>query len=158
VFLARRWLAWAVAVLTLVSATLSIVNAQAKPSGLTGVFPSSGASVWGKPIWYAQTILRPRPPDETMLRVAGELIPRDAALALAPQPNDFLAPYFGAGLTRHVVLVEDGGTVPATAQWLVASPGVRPRACPSDWRVRYRLGGPGGWLVAQRVGQRGCQV
>jgi Glycosyltransferase family 87 len=157
-FLAHRWLAWTVALLTLVTVTLSVVNAQAKPSGLTAVFPAAGPSVWGKPDWYAQTILRPFSADETVLRLTSELIPRDASLTLVPRPNDFLAPYFGQSLTRRVALARDGGTVPGWSQWIVAAPGLRPRVCPADWRVRFRVGHRAGWLAAQRVGVRACPL
>jgi hypothetical protein len=156
VFVTRRWLAWAIAVLTLVTATLSAVNAQAKPAGLTALFPDSGSSVWGKPDWYAQTILRPFSGVETMLRVTEQLIPRDATLTLATRPNDFLAPYFGRDLTRRISLVRDGGLVPPSSGWLVAAPGVRPRVCLGDWRVRFRVGHQRGWLIAQRVSGAAC--
>jgi hypothetical protein len=156
VFVTRRWLAWAIAVLTLVTATLSAVNAEAKPSGLTALFPDSGPSVWGKPDWYAQTILRPFSADETMLRVTERLIPRDATLTLATRRNDLLAPYFGRDLTRRISLVRDGGVVPPSSGWVVAAPGVRPKVCPGDWRVRLRVGHSQGWLIAQRVGAAVC--
>jgi Dolichyl-phosphate-mannose-protein mannosyltransferase len=155
-FLATRWLAWTVALLTVVTAALSLVNAEAKPTGITALWPDSGPSVWGKPDWYAQTILRPDSDDTTMLRVVGRLIPSDTTLTLASRPNDFLAPYFGRNLTRRVMLVRDGQVVSPASNWLVAAPGVRPRSCRADWRVRYRLGVPEGWLIAQRVGTANC--
>ena len=155
-FLARRWLAWTVALLTVVTATLSFVNAEAKPTGITSLWPDSGPSVWGKPDWYAQTILRPDSDDTTMLRVAARLIPADTTVTLASRPNDFLAPYFGRDLTRRVILARDGQVVTPSSDWLVAAPGVRLRSCRSDWRVRYRLGVPEGWLIAERVGTAKC--
>ena len=140
----------------MVTATLSFVNAEAKPTGINSLWPDSGPSVWGKPDWYAQTILRPGSDDTTMLRVTGRLIPADTTLTLASRPNDFLAPYFGRDLTRRVILARDGQVVTPSSDWLVAAPGVRLRGCRSDWRVRYRLGVPEGWLIAERVGTAKC--
>jgi hypothetical protein len=68
--------------------------------------------------------------------------------------NDYLSPYFGPELQRHVVLVKEGEPLDRRSDWLIAAPGVRPIACPAD--MKTVLTTPGGWLVAKRVGTSNC--
>jgi hypothetical protein len=85
-----------------------------------------------------------------VLELVARNVPPNAAIAVAPFQNDFVSPYFGRGLGRHVYLTERRGPVDPHAQWLVAAPGVRPLACAADWHVLRVT--PEGWLVARRTG------
>jgi hypothetical protein len=152
--LPHRELAWTVtgiACLTLVSVLL---NAQSKPSGVRILNTPPPSGIWGKPDWWVQSVLRPRgysdySSQQAVLRYADERLPSDASLAVATRINDFLSPYFGPKLTRHVTLVLSGDSVDRGARWLIAAPHVRPTVCGRDWRVILRT--RDGWLVAKKV-------
>ena len=55
-----------------------------------------------------------------------------------------------AGIQRHVVVVDEGDTIPGSITWLVTAPGRAPLGCPVAWRAA-RVG-PFGWGVWQRTG------
>ena len=151
-----RWLAWSVAILGALTAVLSLGASTSKPTGI-GVLESERApSIWGSPLWKAQTVLRPDSDETSILHETERLVPQDAGLALAPRPNDLIAPYFGQHLSRDVRLVLRGQSVPASSTWLVRAPHVDVRVCPADWRVRGLPRTPAGWLVAQRVRDTSC--
>ena len=65
-------------------------------------------------------------------------MPLDSAIGIALVGNSFGLPYFGP-LTRHVVVVDEGDTIPTTITWLVTSPGKAPLGCPAAWMPR-RIG------------------
>jgi hypothetical protein len=149
-FLRHRWLAWGATAIGAVTVVLALVNAQAKPSGLRVLAAGPTESVWGAPDWWTQSLLRADEDDRTVLELVARNVPPHAAVALAPFQNDFVSPYFGRNLGRHVYLTERREPVDSHAQWLVAAPGVRPLACAADWRVLRVT--PEGWLVARRTG------
>ena len=155
ILMERRTLTWIVLVVSMTAATMSFVNYLGKPSGL-----SDAATVWGKPHWLVQTLLRfdsiVRERDEARtIRWFEEHVPGHTSVALAPLGNDFVSPYFGSDLSRHVTLVRsDGGTVDARSQWLVIAASAHVRLCPGDWTTRYSL--RTGWRIEERTGDRGC--
>ena len=63
--------------------------------------------------------------------------PRDARLALAVRGNDFVFPYFGPGISRHVTLVRPGEAVPADAEWLRHQPVHACQSLPDAWRREF---------------------
>ena len=143
--------------------TMSGLHYLGKPSGAWSLDVANKdvptISVWGKPRWYVQTLLRMDPHERAegaVIRFVEQHVPRDATLALAPRGNDFLSPYFGATLSRTIELVRrDGGSPPRAATWLVVSPGARVSRCHSDWAIR--LAGPSGWRVEQRLRHGSCE-
>jgi hypothetical protein len=147
--LQHRWLARSVTTLAVLVMITSLANAQSKPSGLWPIQVGSNASVWGKPDWWAQTILRPGEDDRTVLKFAELRIPHDAAVAIAPRGNELLSPYFGRDLKRSVELVRNGERVGSATGWLIAAPGVRPMTCNGSWRLLRRTSE--GWRIARRV-------
>jgi hypothetical protein len=153
-FFGRPGFASAAAGIAGVTLTLSLVDAQAKPSGLH-LFTGSVPSVWAKPDWWTQSILRPTSGDRTILRIAEQRIPIRASIAIAARGNEFLSPYFGPDLTRHVSLVLPGGTADPCATWLVAAPGVRPAHYARTWATVQRT--HFGWLIAHRVVSASCE-
>jgi hypothetical protein len=154
-FVPVRWLAWSVALLGALTAALSLLGAASKPTGIASLESDEAPSIWGSPLWEAQTVLSDS--DVTsILRQAQRLVPPDARVAVAPRPNDFIAPYFGRNLSRDVRLVLPGHAVPPSTTWLVRAPHVAVRVCPADWRVRDAAGTPRGWLIAQRVRSAPC--
>jgi len=152
VMLSRRWLAWGLTVLGVITMALVLANAQSKPSGLRTLDRRAEGSIWGKPEWWVESILRSGD-DRRILRAVMDVVPDHATVAVAPRGNDFLSPYFGRDLTRHVELVLDGDRVDRAA-WLVAAPGVRPVACQHEWGVIYRT--RPGWLIARRRSSDAC--
>jgi hypothetical protein len=148
-FLRYRWLAWATTAIGAVTVVLALVNAQAKPSGLRALTAGATESVWGRPDWWTQSLLRADEDDRAVLELVARDVPPHAAIALAPFQNDFVSPYFGRSLGRHVYLTERREPVDPRARWLVAAPGVRPLACAADWHVLRVT--PEGWLVARRA-------
>lgn len=131
------------------TAVLVLANAQAKPSGLGILAGPTASGVWGEPRWRVQVVLRPDEDEQYVLRFVEEHVPGRASIALAPRGNEFVSPYFGARLGRHVDLVLDGQPILGRPDWLVRAPGVRPRVCPDAWQDRLRT--RSGWLVSQRT-------
>ena len=157
---AARWRAARVAIATaaLVTGFLCLVNSIGKPSGLDLLHEKHRAAVWSMPRWEQQGLLRWSPPERheiRTIRFVERHVPADARIGIALVTNDFGFPYFGAGLTRHVSVVDAGDTIPAGIDWLVVSPRRRMERCETAWRVAHRE--PQGWEVWRRVGpQSGC--
>jgi hypothetical protein len=150
--LSYRWLAWSIAMLACVTTVLVLVNSWSKPFGIRWLSSVDSGTVWGKPDWWDQSVLRPD--DRRIFREVETTIPADASIALAPGRNELISPFFGPDLRRHVFLVRAHQAVPDPAAWLVAAPGVRPRLCSAAWQA---LGGaPKGWLVARRTEAATC--
>jgi hypothetical protein len=154
----HRWLAWSVTATACLTLTGVLMNAQSKPSGV-GIFESPRqAGVWDKPDWWVQSLLRRYGynGEAVVIRYADERLPSDASLALAPRTNDFLSPYFGRHLTRHVTLVLRSHSVAHGAGWLIVAPGEQAAICRGDWSVILRT--RDGWVVAKRVlSSRDCR-
>ena len=153
--LVTRWRAARVAIATasLLTGFLCLVNSLGKPSGLELFHEKGRPPVWAMERWEQQGLLRWSPPERheiRTIRFVERTVPRDAHIGLALVTNDFGLPYFGAGLTRHVSIVDDGDLIPATVDWLVVSSGRRVKRCASAWRVAHRE--PQGWEVWRRVG------
>lgn len=150
-----RWRAmrYGIASIAIVMAVLCLVNARGKPSGLELLRNDAPPGVWGMPRWEQQGLLRPTAPERdeiNTLRFVETYVPLDASIGVALQGNSFGFPYFGPRLTRHVVVVDKGDTVPDSIGWLVTAPGTTPLGCPAAWRAARR--GPFGWGVWQRTG------
>lgn len=150
-----RWrpLRYGIATVAVVTAVLCLVNSRGKPSGIELLRNDAPTGVWGMPRWEQQGLLRPTPPerDEIMtLRYVETHVPVDASIGIALQGNSFGFPYFGPRLTRRVVVVDEGDTIPGSITWLVTAPGRAPLGCPVAWRAA-RVG-PFGWGVWQRTG------
>jgi hypothetical protein len=145
-----RWLAGAVAVTSVVTLGLVLVNAMAKPSGLQAGRYAFSPAIWRLERSQAQMLLRPVPTDQgeaSVVQFVERAVPESDAIALALRRNDFLFPYFGPGLSRTVELVDEHEVVSPEADWLVAAPERRPLVCPDAWRVAFLVGD---WRVWQR--------
>jgi hypothetical protein len=159
-----RWAAAAAAITTIAATALALAlaNHQGKPSGFGELWASGDPppppvhSVWDEPRWSVQTWLRPGDDREDVLfRFVDEQLPDDADVAVAPRENDFLSPYFGSHLSRHVSLVpDDGRGVPPDADWLVLSPGSSVAHCRGSWRTELAL--DSGWRVERRTAPDAC--
>ena len=142
---------------------LTLLNYQGKPSGLGSVlgidnpFRVTVSSIWTMSRTEAQTLVRPGSDDGPLLSFVERAIPPDARVAVAPRENDFLSPFFGPGLSRHVTLVRLVGDVaPADAEWLVLAPGSRVRRCPGAWARELET--DSGWRVERRVAADACEL
>ena len=152
-----RWLAAAVAVTSVVTLGLVLVNAMAKPSGLQAGTYGSSPPIWRLERWQAQMLLRPVPSDQSeasVVQFVERAVPEADTIALALRANDFLFPYFGSRLRRTVELVDADERVPPGADWLVAAPEHGPLACPDSWRLAYVAGE---WRVWQRGAPDRCE-
>ena len=145
-----RWLAGAVAVTSVVTLGLVLVNAMAKPTGLQAGTYSFSPAIWRLDRAQAQMLLRPVPTDQgeaSVVQFVERTVPESDTIALSLRGNDFLYPYFGPRLSRTVELVDEDEVVPPEADWLVAAPERRPLACPDAWRIAFLAGD---WRVLQR--------
>jgi hypothetical protein len=154
-----RWrsVAWGVAGLAAVSASMSLAMSLGKPSGLV-LFEhdpglASRASIWEKDRVDQQGQLRPGDDEIDLLRFVDRNVPERTSMALAPRVNDFLSPLFGRELGRRIILVSSDGRAPDRAAWLVSAPRAHVDPCPSDWRQVF---GVGDWKVLHRVARGGC--
>jgi hypothetical protein len=137
---------------------LCLVNYQGKPLGqgeLLGLSDPRGApvrSVWGASRSEAQLRLRggeARIVYDYLAERAG-----DERIAVAAGIDDFLYPFFGSRLSRHVDLVPRGGAASAEAVWLVRTPSRHVRRCPQAWRTELDLAS--GWRVERRIRPDTC--
>jgi hypothetical protein len=161
-WLRRLSLAAAIAAVGVIALFLSLANYLGKPSGFGelwargGSFSWSAASIWSDRRPEAQIRLRPGGGELAVLEYLEARVPADAEVAIAPRENDFLSPYFGARLSRHVSLLRPGDLVPPTSEWLVLSPAAALDECAGVWeRV---VSGDSGWRVERRVGSGTCQI
>ena len=70
-------------------------------------------------------------------------------VALRLNSDNVSYPYFGDGLDRRIVYVDDEGGLDADADWLVVAPGLNVEICPAGWRRELAAGG---WRLYRRVG------
>jgi hypothetical protein len=155
-----RWpgLAWGLTGLAVVSGAMSLAMSMGKPSGLVLFEEDPGlvsrASIWRRSRPDQQGQLRPGAGEAEVMQFVEDVVDDGATIALAFRANDFLSPFFGAKLGRHVVLVPGlADDRVSRAEWLVTAPRTRTDQCPDDWRERF---GVGDWKVLQRVGRGGC--
>lgn len=139
--------------LALTASGLTLLHSDAKPAGV-GIFEEGEPTVWGKPRWHVQALLRPRTGERSVLRFVEERVPGDATIGLAARSNDLLSPFFGERLSRSVELLPEGTLPAASTDWLVISPGRTVPGCLADWR--QELGLMLGWIVVRRVGSGSC--
>ena len=157
-----RWpvVAGATAGIGTLTLALSLANYQGKPSGLGQVWPPDDvpfvevAAIWGDSRPGAQVRLRPAEGEVAVYDHFENEVPDTARLALVARENDYLSPYFGAHLSRHVSLIPNAGVVPAEAEWLVISPTREVRRCAAAWRSELEL--TSGWRIERRIGPDAC--
>ena len=162
VLLRSRTVAATTATVGVLTLALSLANAQGKPSGLWELWSPGDdvpsffrhGSVWGDDRSSVLVRLRPAEGEEAVYEHLEAEVPADARIAIAARENEYLLPYFGADLSRHVSLVRAGDVAPIEAQWVVESPGSRARRCQGAWRTTLEL--EAGWHVARRVGPDAC--
>ena len=155
--LRSRATAWATTAIGTTALILSLANYQGKPSGLGELWALdappgvSTRSIWGERRADAQARLRPREGEKFVYRYFEEEVPEDASVALALRGDDFISPYFGDRLSRHISLVhERSDGVPGRADWLVLSPSSKVRRCLDAWRRELTL--TSGWRIERRIG------
>lgn len=155
IWLRRPGVAVAMSTIGVVALFLTLNFHLGKPSGLGELWPRGSSYSWREgSTWtdtrpQAQTRLRPGSDEIGVLELFDSRVPADAIVAVAPRDNDFLSPYFGSRLSRHVTLLRPGDTVPADVEWLVLSPATGAADCggvfapassdDSGWRVERRL-------------------
>jgi hypothetical protein len=131
-----------------------------KPSGLAELWPAdethfvSRESVWGADRADVQTRLRPDEGEEFVYRYLEANVADDATISVAPRANDFLSPFFGPRLSRHVSLASRTAEVDPAAEWLILAPHADARRCRADWRRVETYGS--GWRIERRVARDSC--
>jgi hypothetical protein len=114
-------LAWSALALAAVTAFLSVVHYDEKPSGVQLLDRDPGASVWTMQRWEVQSLHDPAL--APVFRFVDEEVPSGASIALALGANDFGFPAFGPRLGRRVTLVPFGSTArDLKTEWLLANP------------------------------------
>jgi hypothetical protein len=155
--LERRWAGLAVSLTASVTVLLAVAQYEGKPSGLPGL-SSAPRSVWTMERWDEQTVLRRfthrERGERSTIRFVERVVGLDAEIAVSLWGNDFLFPYFGERLDRHVTVVDPTGRVPAESEWIVIAPQSEPRGCPESWQGRFEH--VSGWRVLQRIGEDSC--
>lgn len=143
-----RGVAFAVAAIGTTALFLALGHYDGKPSGLF-----SESSIWNMPRWKAQTTRNGLNSD--VLAYVEESVPDDARLGLSLVGDDWIHPFFGPSLSRHVTLVSsDGGSPPSDAEWLVLAPQTKVTRCPGSWGPEYVNGH--GWRVERRLAPDDC--
>lgn len=114
-------LAWSALALAAMTAFLSVVHYDEKPSGARLLDRNPGASVWTMQRWEVQSLHDPAL--APVFRFVDEEVPSGATIALALGANDFGFPAFGPHLGRRVTLVPFGSTArDLETEWLLANP------------------------------------
>ncbi len=132
---------------------LTLSNHALKPSGLADPTTASSVSIWLKPRWDAQSTAKPDTRD--VFRFVEEKVPADARIGVSFRADDFVYPYFGRRLRRHVTLISPrGGVVPADTTWLVLDDRAVVRRCPGAWRAEVRVAT--GLRIERRIGPDTC--
>ena len=148
VALRARPLAYATAGIGSAALFLALANYHGKPSGLF-----TADSIWAMPRWEAQTTRNGFGAD--VLRFVDASVPADARLSLAIRGDDWIHPFFGPTLSRHVELVSPRrGTPSREAQWLVLGPNAAVVRCGGSWQAVFE--NEAGWRVERRVGPDRC--
>jgi hypothetical protein len=143
-----RPLAYATAGVGSAALFLALANYNGKPSGLF-----TPDSIWTMPRWQAQTTRNGFGAD--VLGFVESSVPADARLSLAIRGDDWIHPFFGPTLSRHVELVSPRRGAPSrTAQWLVLGPKATVVRCRGSWKGEYENGA--GWRVERRVAPDAC--
>ena len=143
-----RALALAVAAIGSAGLFLALANYHGKPSGLF-----TSASIWDMPRWQAQTTRNGLNAD--VLAYVESKVSEDARLGLSLVGDDWIHPFFGPHLRRHVTIVSSrGGVPPRNAEWLVLGAGAHVRRCPMSWRPEHVNGQ--GWRVERRIAPDDC--
>jgi hypothetical protein len=161
-WLRRPGVTVAITAIGVVTLFLSLANYLGKPSGFGELWPRgsgfswSEASIWRDTRSQAQVRLRPGGGELSVLEHVAAHVPTDADIAIAPRENDFLSPYFGPRLSRHVSLLRPGDPVPPAVEWLVLSPEAGVHECDGPFEETHSNGG--GWRVARRVSPAKCYV
>lgn len=144
-----RAVAWAAAVVAVVTVTLAFVHYVEKPAGFSVMGGDNPRSVWNES--RVEVLAHSRAPGGAgPLRVIEEEAEDGDTVALRIRQDDVSYPYFGADLDRRVVFVEDTGGLDAEADWLVVAPGLAAGICAAGWRP-LSTGEPG-WRLYRRVG------
>jgi hypothetical protein len=143
-----RPLAYAAAGVGSAALFLSLANYHGKPSGLF-----SSESIWTMQRWQAQTTRNGFGAD--VLGFVESNVPADARIALSVRGDEWIHPFFGPALSRHVELVSPfRGAPPGDAEWLVLGPNAAVARCRGSWRGEYKNGA--GWRVERRIALDGC--
>ena len=137
VALRRPQVAAGVTVLAVVTAALSLVHYNEKPSGLRLLDRTPARSVWSMARWEVQS--QHDPALAPVLQFLDQGIASHATVALALSDNGFGYPVFGPHLTRHVVLVPQGSNArDVQAGWLYASRDRAPQIDTSCWHAQLQ--------------------
>jgi 4-amino-4-deoxy-L-arabinose transferase-like glycosyltransferase len=144
-----RALAWAAAVISVVTVTLAFVHYLEKPAGFAVLGGDNPPSVWNES--RVEVLAHSRAQGGSgPWRVLEQEAADGDTVALRIRQDDVSYPYFGADLDRRVVFVEDTGGLDAEADWLVVAPGLDADICAAGWRPRPT--GEQGWRLYRRVG------
>ncbi len=147
-----RPVAWGIVAIAVTAVGLALLNDTKRPSGLGLLEPDTPRSYFTTPRWAGQG-------DEaraaTLTRFVDETLPTDATVALAITPSDPGYVFFGPGLDRRLVLIDEETRDVPGAEWAFSSSHVGELAlCAPAWR---RLPDrPQDWTVYRRVPGARC--
>jgi hypothetical protein len=143
-----RPLAWTAAVGVALSLVVTVVYFAPRPGGLA--FYDRGAERSAR--WFVQGDSGGWSADAEAFRFFEARLPSTATVAAAAVRDAYLYPLWNGSLQRTVRFVEDDGTIPPAAGWLVVSPGREldpTRSETGRWRRVLRTAS--GWSVFSRL-------
>jgi hypothetical protein len=135
-----RPLAWGLTGLAVTTIALSFIHSLEKPAGVALRDPRTADGIWGKDRSTIQSWLRDDGSRATFETVGRQPIDRRVGLAVAE--DDYVFPYFGPSLKRHVSFIGEEGTQDVDV--LVVSPDAHYRHVP-PWPVILMT--DDGWAV-----------
>jgi hypothetical protein len=141
---AFAWIAVAAAATTL---TVTLAYFAPRPAGVAVLPGNRGEDQSAR--WFVQA--GSGKGDPTAFRFLEQELPADATLALAVERDTYLYPAWDARLRRTVLFVDENGSIPEAAGWLVVGPRYSvdaTRLSRAGWRLE--LDSDGGWRVFQR--------
>jgi hypothetical protein len=149
-----RALAWAAVGLTVVSATLVLVNQYPRPPGIPLLARATTPSVFGEPRWRVQTRTRNEDGTDEVVEYVEKHVPPDASVGLALGQDDFSYPYFGAHLGRTVRFLTPGAPASADESWIVEAPAHKAPRCARSWTTAVET--QSGFRVLRRTAADTC--
>jgi DNA-binding transcriptional LysR family regulator len=147
IVLARRPIAWAVALLALVTTPLIFVHLHDRPAGIRLLEPDHPRSVWREPKWAIQA--RNNDHMAALIHFVDNNVPANAHLALMPnrlydaaarRRSGLMAfPFFGDDLGRTIVFAESVRAARAAgAGWAILPEDLAPPST-RGWRPVFRF-------------------
>jgi hypothetical protein len=145
-----RALRWAVTGIALMTVLLSFLHYHPKPAGISVLEGRTGDSVWTKSrAEIVASLARSPTPLGGLVSHLDDRARDGETVALRLNSDNVSYPFFGDGLDRRIVFVDDESGLDAGADWLVVAPGLSAAICPAGWR---RDVAAEGWRLYRRIG------